>query len=228
MDEIYKPILEQIYDWHTYEINCPKTKYETDRKCHDDFRSKNDLDCILCNGELKADIIFSLWIPLRFTLVRLNDYQELNRIFTEVKKIPVCEKIVEQPDIIKSLLPYENNTVLLLSELFALGRTRANVMLLKERWHQNRGNEPYWDYMPYYLFECFEGGYFSSAFSSDAELKNWIEREHLNNFFNKEIDRNSIKDLAGNGNIKYGVPKDMDYLLNNYIEILKERTRHFL
>lgn len=235
MEEIYKPIMEQIYDWHNYEDNCPKTEYITDRKRHDEFRSKNDLDCILCGGDLKADMIFSLWLPLRFTLVRLNGYEKLNSIFkttisktTEFEKLFVCKKIIEQPDMIKTLLPNQNNTVHLLSELFALGRTRANVMILKERGHQERGKKPYYDYMPYFLFECFEGGDFSQAFSSDIDLKNWIEREHLNCFFDKEIDKNSIKDLSGTGDIKSGVPKDIDCLLNNYIEILKDRKGIFL
>lgn len=230
MEEIYKPIMEQINDWHNYEVNCPKTEYKTDRKRHDEFRSKNDLDCILCGGDLKADIIFSLWRPLRFTLVRLNGYKKLNSTFktTDIEKLFVCKKIIEQPDMMKTLLPNQNNTVLLLSELFKLGRTRANVMILKERWQQKRGSEPYHDYMPYFLFECFEGGDFSQAFSSDIDFKKWIEREHLNCFFDKKIDRNSIKDLSGSGDIKCGIPEDIDYLLNNYIEILKDRKEFFL
>lgn len=34
----------------------------------DAYRKKNDLDCILTNGNLFADTLFSLWLPLRYTL----------------------------------------------------------------------------------------------------------------------------------------------------------------
>lgn len=40
---------------------------------------------------------------------------------------------------------------------------------------QDRGLRPYYDYMPYFLCECFEGGAFSSFFiGGDVELKEWI------------------------------------------------------
>ena len=58
--------------WIEYEENKPKTKYDEDSENHDKFRSEHDLDCVLRNGNLHADTIFSLWLPLRFALVRLH------------------------------------------------------------------------------------------------------------------------------------------------------------
>lgn len=103
---------------------------------------------------------------------------------------------------------------------------RCNVMILKDRSMQRRGDKPYYDYMPYFLSECFENGDFSFYFTGgDEELKEWIREENLEMFFKDRIEKEAIKDLAGTGNIKKGVPQDMNFLLDNYIAILEQRER---
>lgn len=76
---IYEPIIKKIQAWIDYDKNKPKSNYKTNKQKHDEFRMKNDLDCIQANGDLKADTIFSLWIPLRLVLVRINGYGKLNQ-----------------------------------------------------------------------------------------------------------------------------------------------------
>lgn len=233
MDEIYHPIIKQISFWYNYEKNAPKTKYGEDRDTHDEYRKQNDLDCILCGGDLSADMIFSLWLPLRWVLVRLNGYEKINKIITTSREKPLnkplfCQKINSEPELIEVLFPKQSESVVLLSKLFVLGQTRANVMLLKDRQLQKRGSKPYYDYMPYFLYECFEGGAFSWAFSTDDVLKEWLAKEHLECFFSGETDKNNIKDLAETGNIKNGIPKEVNCLLKSYIQILEERMNFYL
>ena len=45
-------------------------------------------------------------------------------------------------------------------------------------------------------------------------------------FFKEDrIEKDTIKDLAGTGDITKGVPQDMNLLLDNYIGILEQRKR---
>lgn len=76
---IYKPITQKIQSWIDYNRNKPKGNYAAHKQEHDEYRKNNDLDCILTDGNLYADTIFSLWLPLRFVLVRINDYKVLNQ-----------------------------------------------------------------------------------------------------------------------------------------------------
>ncbi len=73
-----RAIKRKINSWICYEKARPKTAYSVYPSAHDEFRRMNDLDCILTNGDLCADTIFSLWLPLRFALVRLNGYGNIN------------------------------------------------------------------------------------------------------------------------------------------------------
>lgn len=117
--------------------------------------------------------------------------------------------------------------MLSLIELFKLGQELCNVMILPDRSiNSERGKKPYYDYMPYFLLECFDGGNFSKYFSNDNEkLKKWIVEQKLEMFFDEgEISKNKIKDLAGNGDIKNnGGTEYIKTVLKNYITILKCR-----
>ena len=221
---IYKPINLKIQAWIDYELNKPKGNYNTHKQEHDEYRQKNDLDCILTDGNLCADTIFSLWLPLRFVLVRINDYKTLSQYGDINNKVEFLKAISGH---IPELLPLESTVVLKLIRLFDLGQKRCNVMILKDRRMQRRGDKPYYDYMPYFLSECFEDGDFSSYFTSgDQELKEWIQEEKLEMFFKEDrIEKDTIKDLAGTGDITKGVPQDMNLLLDNYIGILEQRKR---
>ena len=53
----YTPIIEKIRYWRD------------DDGVGDEFRRTHDLDCILTGGNLFADLIFSPWLPLRYTPV---------------------------------------------------------------------------------------------------------------------------------------------------------------
>ncbi len=221
--DVYTPIRGKINSWIWYEDNKPKSKYDDNSREHDKFRSEHDLDCVLTDGNLYADTIFSLWLPLRWTLVEINGYDCLNKLSNINDRHTFLKKIFRD-DNLERMLPKDCPAVIKLSKLFSLGQTRANVMILPKRWMQFRGSKPYYDYVPYFLYECFANGNFSKGFNSDETLVKWIEDESLIMFFNGEIIRDNIRDLSESGDIKMGIPKNMNILLDNYIDILLKRT----
>ncbi|MGL5254222.1 MAG: hypothetical protein ACRC9L_04360, partial [Brevinema sp.] len=195
-DSLYKSIIEKIDAWIKYEENMPKTKYQEDKERHDDYRAANDLDCILRNGDLRADTIFSLWRPLRFALVRISGYEKIKEVTgMGLEKSSSFMKALICDDNLKTLLPIKNETTRLLSFLFYYGQKIENTMLLPKRWMQSRCDSPYHDYMPYFLFECFEGGHFHKVFGADIKVCEWIKEEKLDCFFDGEVCRENIIDL---------------------------------
>lgn len=225
MQNIYKPIIDKLNAWAYYEENRPKTEYQSDSENHDRFRKENDLDCILRENNLNADTIFSLWLPLRFALVRVSGYDMVEKIVgTRLEQSIKFYRSLANEEKLKQLLPIENETTQLLSQLFELGQQVENTMILPERWMQKRGGRPYYDYMPYFLYECFDKGNFSEAFESDQVLIQWIEDEYLQHFFDKEICKENIIDLAGTGDIKNGIPRDLNQTIRSYINILQSRA----
>lgn len=222
---VYRPIIQKISSWIEYEENKPKTKYDEDAEKHDKFRSAHDLDCVLRNGNLHADTIFSLWIPLRFALVKVSGYDKIKEVtgLNLEQSVPFWKALISNGNL-KKLLPIKNETTRLLSELFYYGQKIENTMILPERWLQSRGGRPYYDYMPYFLYECFKGGNFHKAFGSDEEVCKWIREENLECFFDGTVCKENIIDLAGTGNVKKGIPDDLNYMLRSYISILQKRA----
>ena len=213
----YEPILRKIESWIWYEENQPKTN---DFRVKNEFRSKYDLDCVLNDGNLYADTIFSLWLPLRAALVDNNGYLTLNKIGNINRRHEFLKKIVCE-DILSTLLPY-NETTDLLIELFYLGQMKVNTMILPDRKLQIKGKECF-DYMPWFLLECFDGGKYNFAFKR-ISVEDWIENQKMNAFFmGNIISRENIKDLAETGNLRDNKTKDLSVLFSNYILILKER-----
>lgn len=128
---IYKPITQKIQSWIDYNRNKPKGNYAAHKQEHDEYRKNNDLDCILTDGNLYADTIFSLWLPLRFVLVRINDYKVLNQYGDINNKDKKGEFLRAIAGNIPQLLPLENSIVMKLIRLFDLGQKRCNVMNIK-------------------------------------------------------------------------------------------------
>jgi RimJ/RimL family protein N-acetyltransferase len=226
-ESICDPIVMKIQSWIDYAKNEPTCPYRGNEELHDKYRAENDLDCVLTDGNLCADTIFSLWMPLRQVLTSINDkaYIEEYLGMPLSKNIPFLEALVK-PENLEHLLPKNDKRVIRLSRLFELGQTRANVMLLPFRqMNSARGRAPYYDYMPYFLVECFENGAFSKYFDHDEEkLGTWIEQEKLTPFFQDSVQKEHIKDLALTGDVRKSRPvENISMMLENYIDILKQR-----
>lgn len=191
----------------------------------DAYRKKNDLDCILTNGNLFADTLFSLWLPLRYTL----NYCGCERWKMWLEKTPSNFKFKDSDKFMKDLLENielylpECEETLLLVELFKRGRSRENVIILPyRRWNNIRGGAPYYDYVQHFLFDMLntEDEKFLVA------METWIKREHLEMLFlNENIMKENLIDLWGSGKITSHSPQKLKVknLLKNYIAILKKR-----
>lgn len=216
--DMYTPILQKIKYWRDY------------TGTGDTYRQEHDRDCILTGGNLFSDTLFSLWLPLRYTLNYYgcelwNDWKE----FEDEKLRPQKLGLKDCPDFLNSLienidayLPPTRLTTLL-SELFQLGQQRCNVMILPYRsWNSRRGCNPYWEYLPHFLYDLMntDSAPFLQAISA------WLKTEHLEMFFNNgNLDKNNLKDLAGTGAVWRHKPSEinLEHLLHSYIDILKER-----
>lgn len=225
---IYEPIIIKLNEWITYDENEPKVDYREAPELHDAYRREHDRDCILTDGNLHADTIFSLWLPLRNTIVCLNDADAIEEVGDIYDKMSFVRALV-QDDNLEKLLPAKYMVVEKLSRLFELGMKRGNVMILPERWiNSARGKKPYYDYMPVFLLESFPGGEFADAWNGLEDFIDWIYREYLEMFFDGEISPENICDLAGIGDLRVSRSTDgiigMERLIDQYIEILRERN----
>ena len=156
----------------------------------DEYRRTHDLDCILTDGNLFADTLFSLWLPLRYVLNYCGTAQwEKYRRMKDLKNNDAFLN-----DLKNNLQMFIPDMGLLgkLEKLCKLGRTRANVIILPyRRWNNMRGGNPYWDYFPHFLYDLLntEDEMFMST------MQAWIERENLQMFFDGEIVKDKIIDL---------------------------------
>jgi len=138
-EKIYSPIITKIDSWLKYYATLPEGKYQDKPQEFDNHRKKYDLDCILTEGDLRADTIFSLWTPFKGVIYCMNNYREILDIKSgnNIYKTPeMLEKIRAN---IKLLLPADEPEVELLSQLFILGQKRCNVMILPDRRMNGKG-----------------------------------------------------------------------------------------
>ncbi len=212
----YQPILDKLSYWKSYDGNGD-----------DEYRKTHDLDCILAGGDLDADTIISLWLPLRYTLnhfespkwTNWKDFARRNN-FTLKNHSKFIEDLERN---IQMFLPEDELTYKLI-RLFELGQKRCNVMLLLDRcWNSMRGRDPYYDYLPHFLYDLLDA---KDPLYNRNKIINWIESEHLEMFFEKGIiDKEHIIDLAGTGCVYSHAPRKivLHTLLQNYISMLEER-----
>ena len=212
----YKPIVEKIKYWREY------------NGTGDEYRKKHDLDCILTGGNLCSDTIFSLWLPLRYTLNYFDTsrwiyWKDYEQAFLKAQKLGLknCKTfLLELEHNIEQFLP-EDQITKKLAYLFFLGQKRCNVMILPYRnWNSKRGKSPYFDYLPHFLWD--------ELYGENAEIiPDWIQKEKLDMFFQDKtaITPENIIDLAGTGDVRFHKPKDivLPVLLDNYSRLLELR-----
>ncbi len=228
---IYEPIRKKVEEWLWYDENQPEGNYFANVEEHDRFRSLHDRDCMLTGGDLKADTLFSLWTPLRHTIVRLNDRETIRAVGDISKKYVFLREFIKG-DNIEKLLPETESIVHRLSELFARGMGRENVFLLPERkLNCARARKAYYDYVPVMLLEAFPGGAFSEYWDSLEAYLRWIDEEHMEVFFDGGISPEHVRDLSGSGDVRISLAPEgveaMERMLENYIAVLKERKRFY-
>lgn len=228
---LYGPIRKKIEEWIWYDDHEPKSSYRENREEHDSFRAGHDRDCVLTGGDLRADTLFSLWLPLRHTMERLNDREKIRSVGNISRKYDFLRELIKG-DNLEKLLPAEEPAVQQLSLLFAYGLGRGNVFILPDRrLNCARARKPYWDYMPVFLLESFQGGAFADYWNSPEDYLQWIHREHLEMFFEGGISPDHIIDLSRSGDVRISLAPEgicpMEHMLNNYLYILMKREKIF-
>lgn len=228
---IYEPIRRKVEEWLWYDENQPKGNYFANVEEHDRFRSLHDRDCMLTGGNLRADTLFSLWTPLRHTIMRLNNKETIRSVGDISKKYVFLREFIKGHNI-ETLLPESESIVWKLSELFELGMGRENVFLLPARQlNCARARKPYDDYVPVMLAEAFPGGAFSEYWDSPEAYRRWIDEEHMEMFFDGGIFPEHVRDLSGSGDVHISLAPEgvasMERMLDNYIAVLKTRKQYF-
>jgi len=230
------PIKEKLKEWKDYKKNSPKCPYPGNEIVHDIYRALNDSDCQLTNGNLMADTIFSLWIPLKMSL-QCSETFPYNLQGNEFYPYKQDGYISKSGNLINFLTDIEQNLEIYLPknnwgklyEFAALSLTRANVMILPDRKMQSRGKF-FLDQIPKTLYECFKDGDFNEYFNNeDFLVTNWVKEEKLEFFFDGEIKKENIKPLIkrvkANKVCWLKEKEDIDEMLENFINILKLREK---
>lgn len=217
----YEPILKKLEYWKNYDGTG------------DEYRREHDLDCILTGGNLKADTLFSLWLPLRYSLNYFDSPQWIYWKEKEYKANSLSKDritIKNDNDFINALesdieifLPPHHDLTHKLIRLFELGQTRYNVIILPERsMNSLRGMPPYYDYLPHFLYDLLD--------TDDLSYKNavikWIKREYLTILFKGGVVcKENLLDLAGTGSVCSHSPTKIStpFLIENYIDLLYQR-----
>lgn len=201
----------------------------------DEWRKKNDLDCIYFNGDLRADTLMSAWTPIKWVADFLNmdkGKKFYKRIKNSENPLADLELLAERGD---EFLPKDNKLVQLLDEFLELAELRCNFILLPDRrmncdrYCTKINGETKWllDSVPatlYYVFDINSlGRYFT-----EITPEEWIKRENLDmGFVSGNFDQEHIVQISSEklpGEPKWLTDeKDIIEALQYMIGFLKER-----
>ena len=176
----------------------------------DEWRKKNDLDCLYFDGDLRADTLMSAWTPIKWVADCLNRYREME--FYKVSRISEdphhdLKLLAEDGD---TYLPTGHRIVRLLNRFLELAEQRCNFILLPDRTMNSaryrtyiRGKQTWlYDEVPATLSHVFDKDSLGRCFvGEDGEVdidsvRTWIEREQLEmGFVDGEIDRAHVRPL---------------------------------
>lgn len=146
----------------------------------DEWRKKNDLDCLYFDGDLRADTLMSPWTPVKWVANCLN--KEYNIKFY---KEPKCIKLLAEDR--DAYLPPNHELVKLLDIFLELAEQRCNYILLPDR---KMNTERYtmklngnyikmYDEVPATLHYIFEKDALGRFFKDEEDVRAWVKREHL-------------------------------------------------
>ena len=176
----------------------------------DDWRKKNDLDCLYFDGDLRADTLMSAWTPIKWVADCLNRDSEI--AFYKVSRISEdphhdLKLLAEEGD---TYLPTGHRIVRLLNKFLELAEQRCNFILLPDRkmnsarYRINIKGEQTWlyDEVPATLAHIFDKDSLGRYFKDDEgevdidAVRTWIEREQLEmGFVDGKIDRAHVRPL---------------------------------
>lgn len=173
-------------------------------KSEDEWRMKNDLDCLYFDEDLKADTLMSAWTPIKWVVNYLN--RDIDIVFSKPSK-----KHSDPYHDVKLLLDNgelflspEHELVKLLYRFLELAELRCNFILLparkmnSDRYKIMIENTWVWlcDEVPATLAHLFDPLSLGKYFPDKASIVKWIRREHLEmGFEDGKIDLYHVKPL---------------------------------
>ncbi len=165
----------------------------------DEWRKKNDLDCLYFGGDLRADTLMSAWTPIKWVADCLNseyDMKFYKRAKDREDPDHYLKLLAEDRD---AYLPPQHELTKLLDRFLELAEERCNYILLPDRnmnlarYRSIVNGEEKWifDEVPVMLYHLFDHDWFGKYFEFDAEK--WVKRECLEcGFENGIIDKDHV------------------------------------
>jgi hypothetical protein len=152
------------------------------KKDYDEWRKKNDLDCLYFSGDLRADTLMSAWTPISWVANCLNREYGIKFCKYDADGDPnhYLRLLAEDRD---AYLPSKHELVQLLDRFLELAEQRCNYILLPDR-EMNRaryncevkgiGRVSLYDEVPPMLYHLFDEEWFGKYFSM-ADVRNRVE-----------------------------------------------------
>ena len=176
----------------------------------DEWRRKNDLDCLYFDGDLLADTLMSAWTPIKWVADLLNEEKGIRFHKYRIDSDDPLSDLRMLSDDCEQYLPKNHKLVKLLYEFLALAEQRCNYILLPNR-KMNRARykdyisgEEVWlyDEVPATLSHLFDQnslGRFFLGSNNEVDIMRvtgWVAREHLEmGFENNEIAPENVRPL---------------------------------
>ncbi len=207
------------------------------RAAFDEWRRKNDLDCLYFDGDLCADTLMSAWTIIKWVAEYLNMEYGI--------KFSKCEKdlklLAEDRD---AYLPAKDDLVKLLDRFLELAERRCNYILLSDRCMNNDRYEfrrsakyiKFFDQVPATLWHVFcketLGQYFlgDNGEVDERKVEEWIRREKLQmGFANRVISQENVIPLTSTARLYFGkrlkTRSDLEEALRYMICFLEQREK---
>lgn len=149
----------------------------------DEWRQRNDLDCLYFNGDLRADTLMSAWTPISWVANCLNREYGIKFCKYAADGDPdhYLKLLADDRD---AYLPPKHELVQLLDRFLELAELRCNYILLPDR-DMNRarynceiagiGRVRLYDEVPPMLYHLFDENWFGKYFSM-ADVRNRKEK----------------------------------------------------
>ena len=98
----------------------------------DEWRAKNDLDCLYFDGNLRADTLMSAWTPIKWVADFVNSESGIKFYKRNGSSDPdhYLRLLADETD---KYLPPEHSLVKLLNRFLVLAELRCNFILLPDR-----------------------------------------------------------------------------------------------
>ncbi|MBQ8946472.1 MAG: hypothetical protein IJ058_06595 [Lachnospiraceae bacterium] len=166
-----------------------KPKWEDTEECKerfDEWRRKNDLDCLYFGGNLRADTLMSAWTPISWVANCLNREYGIKfcKYVTDGDPNHYLRLLADDRD---AYLPPKHELVQLLDRFLELAELRCNYILLPDR-EMNRaryncevkgmGRVRLYDEVPPMLYHLFDENWFGKYFDT-ADVRNRKENPLL-------------------------------------------------